>query len=281
MGLQGRSMLLKLLFIFIMAVQLSAVERIIALSPAANEMIFALGEGDKVVGNTSYCNTPKEARSVTKVGGYFSPSLEKIVTLSPDLVIMQDNNPPLTQKLIQLGIKTIVIKIDTIDSIKKAFFTIAKPLHAEAKAAVITKKIDKSLMGLRGIVQHKKILIVIGSPTDLSKEIYVAGQNLYFDDIIQASGNVNALQSSRKGQPVLNLEKILKTNPDIVIVLAPLMKERHLTREMILSPWRDLPINAVKTHSVFIQEGDYAGIPSDRIVLFIDDFGKILRESKH
>lgn len=281
MGLQGRSMLLRLVFICITAVQLSAVERIIALSPAVNEMIFALGEGEKVVGNTSYCNTPKEAKSVTKVGGYFSPSLEKIVTLSPDLVIMQDNNLPLTQKLAQLGIKTIVIKIDTIDSIKKAFFTIAKPLHAEAKAVAITKRIDKSLLGLRGIVQNKKILIVIGSPTDLSKEIYVAGQNLYFDDIIQASGNVNALQSSRKGQPVLNLEKILKTNPDIVIVLAPLMKERHLTREMILSPWRDLPINAAKTHSVFIQEGDYAGIPSDRIVLFIDDFTKILRESKH
>ncbi|MDP3300527.1 MAG: helical backbone metal receptor [Sulfuricurvum sp.] len=274
-------MLLRLVFICITAVQLSAVERIIALSPAVNEMIFALGEGEKVVGNTSYCNTPKEAKSVTKVGGYFSPSLEKIVTLSPDLVIMQDNNLPLTQKLAQLGIKTIVIKIDTIDSIKKAFFTIAKPLHAEAKAVAITKRIDKSLLGLRGIVQNKKILIVIGSPTDLSKEIYVAGQNLYFDDIIQASGNVNALQSSRKGQPVLNLEKILKTNPDIVIVLAPLMKERHLTREMILSPWRDLPINAAKTHSVFIQEGDYAGIPSDRIVLFIDDFTKILRESKH
>ncbi|MDP3119409.1 MAG: helical backbone metal receptor [Sulfuricurvum sp.] len=274
-------MLLKFFLLIIMAVQLSAIERIIALSPAINEMIFALDAGGKVVGNTSYCNTPPEAKEIPKVGGYFSPSLEKIVALSPDIVIMQDNNLPLSQKLIELGIKTMVIKIDTIDSIKKAFFTIAKPLHAEAKATLITKRIDESLSRLRGIVQNKKILIVIGSPTNLSKEIYVAGQNLYFDDIIRASGNMNALQSNRKGQPILNLEKILKINPDIVIVLAPLMRERHLTREMILSPWRNLPINAAQTHSVFIQEGDYAGIPSDRVVHFINDFGKLLHESKN
>ncbi len=272
---------MKLFFLLLLWVPLFGVERIIALSPAINEMIFTLDNGNKVVGNTEYCTTPKEAIRKPKVGGYFSPSLEKIVALSPDLVIMQDNDLPLTQKLTQLGIKTMVLHIDTIDSIKNAFFTIAQPLHAQAKAARIVQKIDKSLLGLKGVVNNKKILIVIGSPTDLSKEIYVAGQNLYFDEIIEASGNVNALQSSRKGQPVLNLEKILTMNPDIVIILAPLMKERHITREMVLAPWRNLPINASRTRSIFIEKGEYAGIPSDRVIRFIDDFGGILRETKH
>lgn len=272
---------MKLFFLLLLSIPLFGVERIIALSPAINEILFALDAGEKIVGNTEYCTYPPQAVKKPKVGGYFSPSLEKILALSPDIVITQDNNAPLEQKLTQLGIKTMVFKIDTIDSIKKAIVAIAKPLNAQAKAALIIQKIDKSLLAVKGVVKNKKILIVIGSPTDLSKEIYVAGQNLYFDEIIKASGNVNALQSSRKGQPVLNLEKILTMNPDIVIILAPLMKERHITREMVLKPWRNLPINASRTHTVFIEEGEYAGIPSDRVVHFIDDFGGVLRESKH
>lgn len=263
----------------LLALQLSAYDRIVALSPAINEIIFALGEGDKIVGNTDYCRYPIESKKIQKVGGYFSPSLEKIVALKPDIVIMQENNAAFDEKVRSLGIRTMVVKIDTIDSIKKAIADIAKLLHKEPQGAVIVAKIDRSLGGLKGIVKNKKILIPIGYHTELSKEIYVAGQNLYFDDIINASGNTNALQTTQKGQPVLNLEKILKLNPDIVIILAPLMGEKKITKEALIAPWLKLPINAAKTKSVFVEEGEYVSIPSDRIVHFINDFRGILRET--
>jgi iron complex transport system substrate-binding protein len=279
MGVPGGSMLLKLLLVTLLALQLSAYDRIVALSPAINEIIFALGEGNKIVGNTDYCRYPIESKKIQKVGGYFSPSLEKIVTLKPDIVIMQENNAAFDEKVRSLGIRTMVVKIDTIDSIKKAIADIAKLLHKEPQGAVIVAKIDQSLGGLKGIVKNKKILIPIGYHTELSKEIYVAGQNLYFDDIINASGNTNALQTTQKGQPVLNLEKILKLNPDIVIILAPLMGEKKITKEALIVPWLKLPINAAKTKSVFVEEGEYVSIPSDRIVHFINDFRGILRET--
>ncbi len=272
-------MLLKLLLVTLLALQLNALERIVALSPAINEIIFALGEGDKIVGNTDYCRYPSESNKIQKVGGYFSPSLEKIVALKPDIVIMQENNAAFDEKVRSLGIRSMVVKIDTIDSIKKAINEIGKLLHKEAQGAQIVAKIDRSLRGLKGIVKGKKILIPIGYHTELSKDIYIAGQNLYFDDIIEASGNVNAFQSTQKGQPVLNLEKILKLNPDIVIILAPLMGEKRVTKEALIAPWLSLPINAAKTKSVFVEEGDYAGVPSQRVVRFIDDFGGFLRET--
>ncbi|MFY9142904.1 ABC transporter substrate-binding protein [Sulfuricurvum sp.] len=272
-------MLLKLLLVMLLALQLNAIERIVALSPAINEIVFALGEGDRIVGNTQYCRYPRASNKIPKVGGYFSPSLEKIVALKPDIVIMQENNAAFDEKVRSLGIRTMVIKIDTIDSIKKAIADMAKLLHKEAQGSLIVAKIDRSLSGLKGIVKNKKILIPIGYHTEFSKEIYVAGQNLYFDDIIDASGNTNALQRTQKGQPVLNLEKILNLNPDIVIILAPLMGERKFTKEALIAPWLKLPINAAATKSVFVEEGDYAGVPSDRVVHFIDDFGGFLRET--
>jgi len=267
-------------FLFLFCINLFAYDRIIALSPAINEIIFTLGHGNKIVGNTTYCKFPKQSQDIAKVGGYFSPSVEKILNLKPDIVIMQENNLDLSHKLEKIGIKTKVVKIDTIESIKNTISDLGEMLDNKTKADEIIGEINDSLKSLKGIVENKKIIIPIGYNTDLSKEIYVVGQNLYFDDIIEASGNQNALQSSRKGQPVLNMEKILKINPDIVIILSPLMVEKGLSKEELINPWKQLPINAAKTDAIYVQTGDYAGIPSDRIVQFIKDFKGFLVETR-
>lgn len=272
-------MLLKFLCIASLLLPAWSFDRIVALSPSINEILFALGEGDKIVGNTTYCRYPPQSEKIPKVGGFFTPSLEKIVSLKPDLVILQENNAPLAEKLKRLGITTMVLKIDTLASIRQSLLGIGGLLGKKERASELVAKIDRSLQSLRGIAHKKKILISIGYNTDLSKEIFVAGQNLYFDDIIEASGNVNALQSTQKGQPAITLEKILSLNPDVVIILAPLMKEKKFTEEQLKAPWLKLPINAARTKSVFVESGEYAGIPSDRIVYFIDDFKGFLREA--
>lgn len=272
-------MIRKIIFLVVLFVlNLSAAERIIALSPSINEIIFALGSGEQIVGNTEYCTYPKASKKVQKVGGYFSPSLEKIVALHPTLVIMQQNNYKLSQKLGQLGIATKIVKIDTLKNIKRSIIEIGKLVKKEQKANEIIQEIDTSLQSLKNITANKKVLFVIGHNTSIAARVFVAGQNLYFDDIIKASGNINALQSERKGQPVLNAENIIATNPDIVILLAHSMKEKNLTRDDLINPWRQLPINASRTNSIYIIDKKYAGIPSNRLVYFINDFKNILQK---
>jgi len=70
-------------------------DKIVALSPAINEIIYALKADDKIVGNTTFCTYPAKSQSKPKVGGYFYPSLEKIVSLKPDLVLMQHTDKKL------------------------------------------------------------------------------------------------------------------------------------------------------------------------------------------
>ncbi len=270
----------KLFLLLAMIVNLFANERIIALSPAVNEILFALGKGDKVVGNTSYCKYPKASLAVTKVGGYFNPSLEKIIALNPSLVIMQENNYKLNIKLQQLGLKTKIVKIDKLVNIKASIIDIAKALDAQKQADKIVNSINQALENLKNITKDKKILVVMGHNTSLVSRIFVSGQNLYFDDIINASGNTNALQSSRKGQPMLNMENIIATNPDIVILLSHSMHEKGLSRDDLIDPWLKLPINASKTKSVYIIDKLYAGIPSDRLIYFLEDFKGILNDYK-
>lgn len=270
---------MKIFFWLFLSLSLVAQERIIALSPAINETLYALGAGEQIIANTEYCNYPEISKSKPKVGGYFSPSLEKILILNPTIVIMQENNAALGDKLQKLGIKTMVIKIDTYPSIRESFFKMGKYLHKESQANKIVAELDQKLFALKGILKNKKILMVFGHNTDLSKPLFVSGQNLYFDDIINASGNHNALQSKRHGQPVLNLENILALNPDIIILLAPNTHELGLDKERLIRPWLKLPINAAQYNQIYVEDKTYSSNPSQRLGLFLDDMRGFLQHA--
>ena len=120
---------MKLILLTILITFSFSKERIIALSPSINEIVYALGAGDEVVGNTKYCTFPKASLSVNKVGGYFNPNLEKIIFLQPTIVIMQQNNLKLSHQLNKLGIKTKVVKIDRLHNIKSTILTIGKIIY--------------------------------------------------------------------------------------------------------------------------------------------------------
>ncbi|SFV58450.1 Periplasmic binding protein [hydrothermal vent metagenome] len=76
------------------------------------------------------------------------------------------------------------------------------------------------------------------------------------------------------------MENIIATNPDIVIILAPLMREQKLNQKDLITPWQRLPITASKTNSIYIVDKSYAGIPSDRLVCFLKDFREFLNDYK-
>ncbi|SHO80901.1 Vitamin B12 ABC transporter, B12-binding component BtuF [hydrothermal vent metagenome] len=265
------------LLILISTISISANSRIVALSPVINEIIYALQRDDLIVGNTEYSKYPKASKDKYKVGGFFDVSLEKILYTKPSLVIMQPNNIKLSKRLKLFGIKSQIIKINSLQDIKESILKIGQIVDNSIKAKEIVKNIDKALDSIKNIKKDKKILIVIGEYKNLIKGIFVVGKNLYLNDIIISSGNQNAFKSSRVGQPILNLESIIFSNPDIIIILA---HNHKLTLSQIKAPWQKLPINASKNNNIFIIEEEYAGIPSDRLVLFLRDFKNILKKSR-
>ena len=90
--------------------------RIITLAPSMTEVVFAAGLGDNIVGVTSYCDYPEEALSKPKIGGMSNPSLEAVVSLKPDIVIMttNGNSKEFEVRLREIKIKTYVFESRTI-----------------------------------------------------------------------------------------------------------------------------------------------------------------------
>ena len=93
-------------------------ERIVSLAPSNTEILYALGLGSRIVGVTDFCDYPPRAQKKEKVGGYNTISLEKIVSVKPDLVVAAYGNPSETlESLRKLEIKVFGLNPRTMDEV--------------------------------------------------------------------------------------------------------------------------------------------------------------------
>ncbi len=270
-----------LLLLVLFNLSLFATERIVTLAPSVNEIVFALGKGNEVIANTMFCDYPIESKNKEKIGGYSSISLEKIIKLNPTVVIGQNYDEKLNSNLEKLGIKTKIYKTTTVNEIRNTILDLGIFFQKEKKAKELVINIDKQLTSLKGIIENKKILIVISPKKDLKNQIYVTGNYLYFEDIIKESKNKNAYYSKSTMQPVVNAEKVIAMNPDIIILLGAFFEGKPKELEEVKNAWKKLPINAAKQNNIYAIDKEYAGIPSHRVVYFIKDFRKILEDVRN
>jgi iron complex transport system substrate-binding protein len=98
---------------------------IVSVSPNLTEILYGLGAFDRVVAVSDYCTYPPAALSLSHIGGWSTPNLERIVSLHPDLVVMADAQAPiLAYNLQQLHIRALVTPSQTVDNVFSAIHDI-------------------------------------------------------------------------------------------------------------------------------------------------------------
>ena len=265
--------LIALLFIL----SLEAKERIVSLSPALTEILFALGVGDNVVGVSSYSLYPKEAQELPIVGNYTNPTLEKVIALSPTLVIGQNFNNKSMRDLHIFGIKTLSVSLQSIEDIKKTIALLGEKLKKRERAEKLIADIDTAITDAKKVQKPHSVLIVYGLQEDLRNGIYVAGHNIIFEDIILLTGNTNAYSENLSAQPVLNYENIITLNPEQIIILHSLKSAPNTNIKKALQSWYHLPTRASKNGHISIVDADYIHIPSNRVALSIKRLSREMR----
>ena len=110
--------------------------RVVSLAPSLTETVYALGRGDWLVGVTEFCDYPPEARSKPRVGGIAAPSLERIVSLAPDLALTtaEGNSRNTMEQLERLGIATFALKPDSYAGVIGSIESLGRALGAERAA---------------------------------------------------------------------------------------------------------------------------------------------------
>lgn len=196
-------------------------KRIVSLAPAMTETLYSLGLGGRIVGVTNVCDRPAEARNKQKIGGMANPSLEAIVALKPDMVVMnKEGNPKeLVERLAGLGIKTYVFTATRLDELPAAFRKMGEALGVKDCAERLAGRIEAAIKAPRGLKLHhgfaggKKALFVIWP-----EPLIVAGPGTIIDDAMSISGLSNIAAEAKAPYPVISLETVIGRRPDLIII---------------------------------------------------------------
>jgi len=257
-------------------------QRIITLAPNITEIAFALGLDKKIVAVTKYCDYPEKVNTLPKVGGFTDPNLEAIVALKPDLVILVASQQQTIKQLQQLNIPTLAVYNATLSDIQHSIKSIGKATQHQQQAQRLLADIDHQIISVTNKVAHltkPKVMVTMGhsAASEQMKNIYIAGQHDFFNDLINLAGGRNSYQGTHLKIPSLSIEGIMQLNPDVIIDIFPEASDHNANIEQVKQQWQNLAyVNAVKNNQVHIIEENYATIPGPRIFQLLDDMARII-----
>lgn len=248
-------------------------ERIISLAPSVTETIYAIGAGDRLIADTSYCDYPAAAQKLAKIGGFIDPNVEKIAALKPDLVIGSKGNPrDALQQLTQLKIPVVIIDPETLDS------AIDGSIRTIGKATGMSKNADKLADDNRqrktAIARESAKVAVADRPRTLllfsPDSLFSAGTGSYLDEMITLAGGVNIAGNTKLSWPELSMEKVIKDDPQIIMILSmekgaassladALIKKLRADRR-----WRQ--VSAVQKGNIVFLGDDELTLPGPRLI---------------
>jgi len=255
--------------------------RIVSLAPSITETLFALGAGDMVVGVTRYCNYPPSVRDKARVGGLEDPNSEAIIALKPDLVIAFPEHEQLRELFRRFGIRTLLVKHDTIAEILESITAIGRQCDREQRARQLTGdirgRIDRIRLKTNGL-KRSRVMITLGRNmgTQSIKDAYIAGQGGFYHEMIEFAGGQNAYSGSI-AFPIVSKEGMLRMNPEVVIDMIPESEKKGISNAAILAEWGYMKeIDAVKNNAVHIFNDDFAVIPGPRFILLLEKMARVI-----
>ena len=235
-----------------------ASQRIVSLAPNVTEILFALGLGDNIVGVSTFCDYPPEAKQKPLIGAYWQPDIEAVIAQRPLLVIGESypQHRELLDRLSVMGYKTAVLKADSIAELLAAIAKAGALTGRTAQAAELEKTLKARLDSVSKLVAGRprpKALWVVDS-----EPLRVAGRNTFVNEMIELAGGENAIGQTIHPYPPLGIEQVVGAGVDVII--QPSMTEsrtiqaQQVETENRWSKWPTIP--AVQNKQIYVVPPD-------------------------
>ena len=253
-------------------------ERIISAAPGTTEMVYALGLGDKVVGVTDYCDWPtqvvseKDNGTLASIGGYWEPSLEMIINLNPDLVVLSGgvySHADIAEQLGNMGINAFVTwRGENLTEIYQNIEMIGEICDCQSTATNLVSsmqdRVDYVQSVVAGLGPTKELHAVWLDP------VYTCGGDTFASQIVALAGGENIF-ADLSGWPTVSIEEIIDQAPDVMTITATMMGS---TPEQIIQSLEDDPlwsqVPAVQNEKVYILYGQGENIFNRQSVRIVD-----------
>ena len=252
-----------------------APQRIASLSPAATEVLYAVGAGPQIVATDLQSDYPAEAASTTKLDA-FQPNLEAIAAVEADLIVIANNQDDIVQALDSLGKAVLFLEVpDTIDGVMGQVGLLASAVgHAEEGervAAEMEGRIEAVTSKLTDVEQGPRVY------HELDNTFFTVAPNSFVGDFYNLLKAKNIAEGAATAYPQLTQEEILDRDPEVIILADADAGESAQTVKA--RPGWDA-ISAVKNDRIYVVDPDLVSRPAPRLVEGLEQLARFLYPEK-
>jgi iron complex transport system substrate-binding protein len=250
----------------------AGVRRIVSLAPNLTEIVFTLSAGDRLAGDTDFCDYPEEATRKPHVGGVTNPNLEQVVALMPDLVLATKaiNRRETVDGLERIGVPVYVTDPHSVDDMITSVEHIGTILHTEKTATPLAEALRERLSNLdrriAGTAPRRVLFVVWTDP------LITVGRSTFIADALRRAGARSVVDASAEW-PRISFEEILRLQPEFLVFAgAHAADTQHEIDSLRARPgWRDL--DAMR-HGNIVIVSDAINRPAPRMVDAIEQLAR-------
>ena len=236
--------------------------RIVSLAPSLTETVYALGAGDRLVGVTDYCDYPADAVTKPRVGGIYTPSLEGIVALRPDLILAttEGNRQEHIEALERLRIPIYVVRPLDFATVLESIERVGRLLGGEGAGRVVDamrREADTIACRVGSRPRPRVLYVLWGNP------LIVPGRDTLITDLIRRAGGESVSGNEHLPYPRWSMEESVARRPELVV----LGQHGEASVDQRLREWQHLMLlPAVRQGRVQQIDGNLLHRPGPRIV---------------
>ncbi|HEU4932989.1 MAG TPA: cobalamin-binding protein [Pyrinomonadaceae bacterium] len=194
------------------------VTRVVSLAPNLTEIVFAVGAGDRLVGRTSYCDYPPEAKAVAEIGDTLHPSLERIIALKPQVVLISTSSQleVFTQQLQNQNIAAFVTDPHDLEGVFRSIQQIGEMLGQKEQSDQLVQKLRERTSVVEQAVKGKQPVRVFYQVS--GEPLYTAGHDAFVTDLMRRAGITSVTADVPGAWPKYSNESALAARPEAIIL---------------------------------------------------------------
>ena len=244
--------------------------RIVSLVPAVTEMIYAMGDGARVAAVSNYDHFPADVARLPRVGGLLDPSVERILAIKPDLVIVYATQKELIERLDRAHIPYFNYQHKALADILTTIRDVGARIGSTARAEVVASGMQRSLDEIRaktaGLPHPATLLVFERDPASL-RNVYASGGYGFLHDMLEIAGGRNVFANVKQQAVQASTEMLITSKPEVIVELlyGDSLKNADITNE--LRAWDALTsVPAVRARRISALTGDEFVVPGPRVV---------------
>ena len=240
--------------------------RVVAVSAAVCEILYAVGAGDTLVGRGTYCDYPAEVLDIPAVESGYDLNVEQILALKPQVVLMSTmaQSKEQIEALEAAGIQVVVSDAQDIAGVYTSIEMIGKLMGKDAEAAAVIENMKSKFADIaaKATGDGSKSIYVEGS--ELQYGLWAAGKGTFYQEVIEMLGLKNAFEDVDLYASISE-EQVLERNPDYILTISMYFGEGPTPVEEILGRkgWEN--VTAVKNAAILNLPNNELSRPAPRL----------------